>query len=776
MMGPAGSVLAIVCELALTAAAGSAGAAEPVFPGVEWQSRSPGELRLDPAKLKAFTDFAGGRGCVTRDGYMAYAWGDPARSGDVASACKPFFAHFLFKAVEDGKLPGLDEKVVRYEPRLGQINAALDHKDAKITWRHLATQTSCYQLAERPGSAYCYNDSQMALFWDLLFLKVYRTDYGTVDARVFRPLLTDPIGCQDAPSMMAFGVRDRPGRVTISPRDFCRFGLLYMRQGRWNGRQLLKEDFAVAAVSSPLPADLPRAGTRSAEMLPGQRSLGSTQKPDNQCPHQGSYSYLWWINGTDEQGKRLWPGVPDDAYGAFGHGGPRAMAVIPSLGLVVSWNDARLTGWEQVGRALAILVDSATDARPAAPTAAAGARTIPGKPLPGQLVADPANPAWLVRFSPDGEHKPFFMCGPGDPEGFLYRGTLRPDGTRDGDQIKLIEKLKPTGANCIYLMAVRSHGGDGGSTENPFVDHDPAKPLNDKLLDQWETWFAAMDEAGIVIYFFLYDDGALIWNTGDAVGPQEKAFLTALVNRFKHHRNLVWCIAEEYQERFSARRVSAIAAAIRAADEHAHPIAVHKLSGLGFAEFADDPNIEQFAMQYNARTIEQLHDGMVQAFRDAAGRYSLNMSEIAYGGIGTGEWARRKMWAMAMGGATLMINGMDIATTAESDLADCGRMVRFFESAGVNRLSPHDELAGGGTQYVLARPNESWIAYSGGHHGRLGLKGLPAGAYDLTWMDCATGKTVVQPALKVQGGDQEWAVPDGLRAEIVLWVRPAAAK
>ena len=158
-------------------------------------------------------------------------------------------------------------------------------------------------------------------------------------------------------------------------------------------------------------------------------------------------------------------------------------------------------------------------------------RGTEGGPAPGQLVVHPANPRWLVRYDPGGKHKPFFMCGPGDPEGFLYRGKLRPDGTRDGDQLKLIKKLKGTGANCIYLMAVRSHGGDGDKTENPFIDNDPKKGLNPKVLDQWDGWFAEMDKAGIVIFFFFYDDSARIWKTGDAVGMGEQRFIHDLVKR-----------------------------------------------------------------------------------------------------------------------------------------------------------------------------------------------------------------------------------------------------
>ncbi len=338
---------------------GLAPAADPLYPGADWQTVSAAAAGLDVARLKAFSDVVGGRGCVVRGGRMVYHWGDHARRGDVASACKPFFSHFLFKGVEDGKVPSLDEKVVRYEPRLGRLNAGLGCKDKDITWRHLATQTSCYQLADRPGAAFCYNDWQMALFWDLLFTKVYGADYGSVDEKVFRPLLADMIGCQDKPTMMAFGTKNRPGRVAISPRDFCRFGLLYLHRGRWNGKQVLGEKWARQAVTSPLPADLPRAGSKLAEMLPAQRTLGSARKPDNQCPHQGSYSFLWWINGQDEKGRRLWPGVPADAFGAFGHGGPRAMAVIGSLDLVVSWNDAKLKGWDQVGAAMKRLVEAA---------------------------------------------------------------------------------------------------------------------------------------------------------------------------------------------------------------------------------------------------------------------------------------------------------------------------------------------------------------------------------------------------------------------------------
>jgi len=347
----------------LMAAAGQTGegsketaSVQPAYPGKTWPGKEPGEVGLECQKLHAFRDFVGGRGCVVRHGYLVYTWGDFARRGDVASAAKPVYSHFLFKALEDGKIASLDEPVSRYEPRLNTLNPDLGCKDRHITWRHLATQTSCYGVAELPGTAFDYNDWQMALFWDLLFLKVYGATYENVDERVLHPLLTEPLQCEDSPSFLALGTGDRPGRLAISPRDFARFGLLYLRRGRWRGKRLLSEKYAVMAVTSPLPNAIPRTKAQPAEMLPGQRSLGSRCLPDDQTDHLGSYSFLWWTNGIDREGRRHWPEVPTDAYGAFGHGGLRAMVVIPSLDLIVSWNDAKVRGREMENEALRRLV------------------------------------------------------------------------------------------------------------------------------------------------------------------------------------------------------------------------------------------------------------------------------------------------------------------------------------------------------------------------------------------------------------------------------------
>ncbi|MCK5610408.1 hypothetical protein KAR91_51520, partial [Candidatus Pacearchaeota archaeon] len=317
------------------------------------------------------------------------------------------------------------------------------------------------------------------------------------------------------------------------------------------------------------------------------------------------------------------------------------------------------------------------------------------------------------------------------------------------------------------LMCIRSHGGDGDSSQNPFIEGEPIKGLDYGILNQWEQWFAEMDNNGIVIFFIFYDDSAKIWDTGDAVGPEESDFIEGIVNEFEHHKNIIWVIAEEYTEAYTTIRVSNIASKIRASDDHDHVIAVHKTTGLSFSEFADDPNIDQFAIQYHGNA-SVLHNAMITAWNNANGKYNLNLAES--GEHGTGEELRKKNWAIAMGGAYIMVYQMDIVNTEVSDLQGCGYLVDFFESTSVNEMEPRDDLAFGGTEYVLAYPENSYIAYASSLVGDIGLKNMAAGTYDFKWYDAADGTTVIQEGIDVASGDRTWSKPVIIGNELAVYV------
>jgi hypothetical protein len=389
------------------------------------------------------------------------------------------------------------------------------------------------------------------------------------------------------------------------------------------------------------------------------------------------------------------------------------------------------------------------------------------QPIAGQIIVDPDDARWLKRHG--GSH--LFICGPGEPEDFLYRGTRRPDGTRNGDQLEMIHKLIRHGGNCIYLQAVRTHGGDAGSdrTHNPFVDSDPARGLDERILDQWNDWFTLMDQHDILIYFFFYDDSARIWNTGDRVEAAERDFFERLVRRFSHHRNLIWIIGEESEERYTVARVQALAEVVRNADPHGHPIGNHHLTGTTFKAWRPGGALDHFSMQLSS-VGEAAHAGAILAGRQAGGRYQVIYAESTAAPKDP-DGMRHFAWDVAMGGLMPMIYTMDIANTPAETLAQCRSLQRFFEATDFTTMAPHDELRHAGTTYVLADPGRSYIAYSRSLSSELGLRALPAGHCTITWLDCRSGATFIEQH-QVEAADAfAFRKPVSFGDEVAAWVQ-----
>lgn len=379
--------------------------------------------------------------------------------------------------------------------------------------------------------------------------------------------------------------------------------------------------------------------------------------------------------------------------------------------------------------------------------------------MPGQIVVDTNHPLWL-RYH---EGAPVFICGPGDPEDFLYRGIRQPDGTRKGDQLDIIEKLIQHGGNCLYIQMIRSHGGDGSHDHNPFVDSDPAKGLDADILNQWEQWFDLMDRHQILIYLFFYDDSAKIWDTDNHVDSEETHFLQTIVQKFHHHKNLIWIVAEESEEAYSSERVQNIAKIIREADPHDHVIGNHHHSGTTFKSWSKNGYIDHYAMQLNI-DVHSVHEKAIEAYRTSKDRYQTIYSENT-----EGEPTALYAWRCAMGGLMPMMLEMDVATTPAIELQRCRHLQQFFERTNFYEMEPHDELASGETKWVLAQPGNSYIAYAETLQGSMAIEALTKGSYILEWMDCANGKTV-KDAVEILDLDQGFLKPKSIGKWCAVWI------
>ncbi|MEZ6148274.1 MAG: serine hydrolase [Planctomycetaceae bacterium] len=327
---------------------------ESAFPRKEWQSRSPEEVGLDAGKLEEFREFVGGRGCVVRHGYLVDSWGDYDRPHDIASAIKPFYSYLMLQAVASGKLHDFDEPVSNYWNELPAFKDSPDHPDLQLTFRHLGFQVGCLGYTESPGTAFDYNDGTMGFFWDTLINKVYGIPWEEAEKQVIGPLLSEPLQFQDGTRNI---LQHHTGRFQVSARDFCRFGLLFMHQGRWNGKQVLREDLARMAISDPLPLSIARTHGEKSDTVFPLRTIGGR---GNQCDHNGGYSWMWWLNRTARDGNLWFADVPTDFYACFGHGGREGMAVFPTQEIIVSWiTDRELhQNREDGNRAFELLVKS----------------------------------------------------------------------------------------------------------------------------------------------------------------------------------------------------------------------------------------------------------------------------------------------------------------------------------------------------------------------------------------------------------------------------------
>ncbi len=327
-----------------------------VFPGQHWEARTPAQVGLDAAKLDEFAAAVGGRGCIVRNGYMVYSWGDIISKMDWASAKKPVMSTMLFFAVHEGKLPGVDALVNPYVKKVYGNN--LNAKDQTMTFRHLADMVSGYGRVEAPGEAWAYNDWAINLYSKTLFDGVFQEKPDAVAKAASR------LGDLQIEDGTFFGSRKGYGAL-MSPRDFARIGWFWLNKGNWNGKQILLKSFFDDYMKADVPADLPRSKAETSDYLSAYFSGGGT----DQTPHgPGIYGFNWWFNPN----RKVWPDAPEDTVQANGHWNGEVCSMLPGLGIVATWKGSgasRDKFNQPMNEYLKILVDAVID-KPTTPSPA----------------------------------------------------------------------------------------------------------------------------------------------------------------------------------------------------------------------------------------------------------------------------------------------------------------------------------------------------------------------------------------------------------------------
>jgi hypothetical protein len=417
--------------------------------------------------------------------------------------------------------------------------------------------------------------------------------------------------------------------------------------------------------------------------------------------------------------------------------------------------------------------------------------------MPGQIIVDPANPRWLKH---NGGRR-CFLFGAGNPEEFFFLGKHQPDGTRTGGrQSDMIKKLAGTGANTFHVLALRDsrynlEPGNGAPDCNPFVDSDISGKLDEDILSQWEGWLGEMEAAGLNVLFNFYNDfddyGEKAGWKLDAQGdlyPQEKYFIETLVNRFKHHKNLIWALEESCNKisRAKQQRLKKVAELVARTDNFHHPIAqmfqilhydeVHP-DKVGPEDYVNDPYVKMMTWgHYSTKAkglppVEEYYQQLVEHWQQAAGRYVLLNTEVDKH-PNAGAASRLYSWTCAMANmyAANAYHRPDKNYVPRETYLDDGRVRAFMEQTDFYRMTPRSDLKNGGTRYVLASDAGSYIAYSNNVTQDMGLRHLRAGTYLLRWFDTTNGDTVEQ-VIAVTSGDQTWPKPPEIGPETALYIK-----
>jgi CubicO group peptidase (beta-lactamase class C family) len=285
-------------------------------------AREPFDTIIGPLKERGALN-----GLIVRNGYIVADWGETSRVDVTHSVTKTFLTTVAGLAVQKGLIKGVDDFPRAYMPAGVDLFEAT--KNRPIKWDHLLRQTSDWQgtlwgkpdWADRPegepstwpnrnvyepGTRWKYNDVRVNVL-ALALLHVFRRPLPDV----LREEIMEPIGASstwrwhgyenswvelDGRRMQSVaGGGHWGGGMWINAYDMARFGYLFLRNGRWNGRQLVSEQWIKQARTPTQPN--PEYGYANWYLNTGRKPLPAV--PESSVTFRGNGAnviYIDWEN------------------------------------------------------------------------------------------------------------------------------------------------------------------------------------------------------------------------------------------------------------------------------------------------------------------------------------------------------------------------------------------------------------------------------------------------------------------------------------------------
>jgi CubicO group peptidase (beta-lactamase class C family) len=289
-------------------------------PGADWEKGTAKEAGFRPDDLAALelelctlptTAFM-----IVSGGKLIYSYGDIAQSCYLASARKSILSMLYGKYVLNGTID-LDKTMAQFG--IDEPDGLLPIEKTARVRDLLIASSGVYHPAgspgddpnspprgsKEPGKFFHYNNWDFNVLGAIFEKATGKTVFSALDEELARPLQFQDFQLARQ-RMMGFESRSRflAYHLFLSARDMARLGLVMLRSGEWNGRQVVPAGWVKQSTTVRVPGS---AVGRGGEL---------------------GYGYLWWIPGSRTSAP--WAGA-FLASGQFG----QFILVLPAIDTVI---------------------------------------------------------------------------------------------------------------------------------------------------------------------------------------------------------------------------------------------------------------------------------------------------------------------------------------------------------------------------------------------------------------------------------------------------------
>jgi CubicO group peptidase (beta-lactamase class C family) len=233
-----------------------------IFPGESWQKAKSSELlgwsSEKLAVAQAYSEQIGSAAVmIVEDGIMVDNWGEITRKYEIHSIRKPLMNALIGIHVTDGHIDlsktmedlGIDDN----EPSLTKAEKQATIADlikSRSGIYHPALGEAPGMKAMRPerhshspGTFYYYNNWDFNAIGTIFEQETGAKIFEEFNRRIAKPLQMEDFNVDDCWYDTGPESRHRYYGFRMSARDLARFGLLYLRKGRWKNKQIVSSEW-----------------------------------------------------------------------------------------------------------------------------------------------------------------------------------------------------------------------------------------------------------------------------------------------------------------------------------------------------------------------------------------------------------------------------------------------------------------------------------------------------------------------------------------------------